>query len=108
MLLSLFAGIYLLVRAINKNFFKTKENNILLTVLILFFIIQTIPNPFEAFYWFNGAVNYVFFIGLLLIIVSEYINLYNRKKINIFRLILLCILSFLLSGGNHITAFAGF
>lgn len=104
---SLFAGIYLFVRAINKNFFKTKENNILLTALILFFIIQTIPNPFEAFYWFNGAVNYVFFIGLLLIIVSEYINLYNREKINIFRLILLCILSFLLSGGNHITAFAG-
>lgn len=104
----LFIGIYRLVRAIRKDIFKsTSKQNLLLSWFILFFVTETMPNPYEAFYWFNGAVNYLFFLGLLLIIVAEYITIYNQEKISIFRVIGLSILTFLLSGGNHITAFAG-
>lgn len=104
---SLFIGIYLLIKSVNKYIFKNRNNHIFLTILVLFFLIQTMPDPYEAFYWYNGAVNYLFFLGLLFVVWAEYISLYNNQKENVFRLILLSVLMFLLSGGNHITAFAG-
>lgn len=104
----LFLGVYLFYRSLSNNILKLeKGKTLLLSFITVFFLVETVPNPYESLYWFNGAVNYIFFFGLLLIILSMYINILFKEKVNPFYIGFLTILTFALSGGNHVTAFAG-
>lgn len=77
--------------------------------LVLFTLLMIwLPSATEGLYWYNGAMNYMpwvftnfFNICLLLYLKDKSISL---KSIS--GLVLSSILSFLTSGGNHVTAFA--
>ena len=108
MILTIILGIGFLIKRVNKYIFKSNSKDwIILTFLISFFIIQTIPSPLEGLFWFNGAMNYTFFMMLLLYEISLLIKYYNINKISnkIFILVWTSIVSFIMSGGNHVTAF---
>lgn len=111
MILTIILGIGFLFRRINKYIFKSNSNDwIVSTILIAFFIIQTIPSPIEGLFWFNGAMNYTFFMMLLCYEISLLIKYYNidktqNKILSIGVIIWTCIISFIMSGGNHVTAF---
>lgn len=102
---TLLIGFTFLNKSIYKHILKTNNKKyILASLIIVFFLIETIPSPLEGLYWFNGSINYLFFFSLLLIEISILINyFYTQKKINIIFSIILVIL---ISGGNHIVAFA--
>ena len=72
-------------------------------------MIQFMPSVVEGLYWFNGAMNYEFFYGVLLILIcwmDRQKDVEGRLK-NILFLLLLCITGLVLEGGNHVTAFLG-
>lgn len=111
MILTIILGTGSLLQRTNKYIFKSNSKDwIIVTCLITFFIIQTLPSPIEGLFWFNGAMNYTFFMMLLCYEVSLLIKYYNidkteNKILPIALLIWTSIISFLMSGGNHVTAF---
>lgn len=111
MILTIILGIGFFVKRVNKYIFKSDSRDwIILTFLISFFIIQTIPSPLEGLFWFNGAMNYTFFMMLLFYEISILIKYYNINKtsnrmLSTIILIWTSIISFIMSGGNHVTAF---
>ncbi len=74
-----------------------------------FLMIQWMPSCVEGIYWFNGAINYGFFYAILLFLICAAINLHTStsKKSSVKTIIISIILTFVLEGGNHITAFMG-
>lgn len=78
-----------------------------LAFIFMIFLIQTLPSPVEGLYWYNGAANYLFFWGVLLCQSAMMVRYFYKEKISVFSLIFATCLSFSISGGNHVTAFAG-
>ncbi len=76
-----------------------------ISLLIWYFYIQTIPDIKEGLFWYNGAMHYLLFLVLTLVLVANIINQYNfgTRYRNI---AINSILGFLISGGNTVTAFA--
>lgn len=74
--------------------------------IMSFLMIQYMPSALEGLYWFNGAVNYGFFFAYLLMHICSIVELQcseSVKKQNL--LFTLCIINtFILGGGNHVTA----
>ncbi len=108
-LLSIYAFIFLSVHILNKSFlqksllFSFTASTVLLAMLVLW-----LPSAVQGLFWYNGAMNYTpwvftnFFNICLLYHVSK--NLKSKKSIAL--IVLSTVLSFLTSGGNHVTAFA--
>lgn len=76
---------------------------------MLFLMLQFMPSAVQGLYWFNGAVNYGLFHGLLLLLICCMIEIQGEitfKK----RVILTMVgafFAFLVVGGNHTTALMG-
>ncbi len=79
----------------------------LLALFITFFIVQDMPSPLEGLYWYNGAMNYMPFclLTLLNILLVCKIHLAPSKKWQYIYLAISVVLSFVISGGNHVTSF---
>lgn len=94
---------------IKKLFKGSLLEGIAIASLMSFLIIQYMPSCVEGLYWFNGAMNYGFFFAVLLVYICLLIELQRGK--NVFKetlLYILCFIStFLLEGGNHVTALMG-
>lgn len=72
-------------------------------------MLHWMPSPVEGLYWYNGAMNYTFFFGVMILLFCLVLEL--MQEIGGWRLYIRvfagCITAFALSGGNHVTAFAG-
>lgn len=104
----IFGTFYLTTRWLLKELITSASYSAtLLAWFLTFFVVQAMPSPLEGLYWYNGAMNYMpfcllTFINILLICKIHLCE--NVRKENI----LLCIsmvLSFVISGGNHVTSF---
>jgi len=75
-------------------------------MIVLFLIIQCIPNPVQAFYWYNGSFYYLGFFSLLLYMVGIYIQLSCqngiKRGVKVRRVIATCVLSAIIGGGNYV------
>ncbi len=80
-----------------------KKTACFLSFILWFFYIQTMPNPREGLFWFNGGIAYVGFFSLALINVTLLISNYN-KDTKISAIVATSILGFIVSGGNVLTA----
>ena len=94
---------------LHKRLGTDKLSVLTLGMLISFLMLQWMPSTVEGLYWYNGAVNYTFFFGLLLLLICVVIDLCKEQsKHAVFgKTVLGILLAVLLSGGNHVTAFAG-
>ena len=78
-----------------------------ITSVIYFLLIQCIPESSarcESFYWYSGAINYMFMLGLGLVWLGGILKHSKTDGIKIYQVILLSILGFLLGGANYMTA----
>lgn len=82
-------------------------------VIVLLIMINSMPNGgirAEAFYWYSGAINYMFMFGLGLLWLGVIFNLFtgagdeSKKPKRIARLVAVSLLGFLLGGANYMTA----
>ena len=71
-----------------------------------FLMIQWMPSFVEGLYWYNGAMNYVFFFSLMEVLICLTIGIgRTRQKKQVISIIAGCITGVLVAGGNHVTAF---
>ena len=78
------------------------------SMVVLTLLVLRLPSAREGLFWFNGAMNYMPFTFLnLLNLALIYENYHTEsKKRRIALIIGTTVLSFIISGGNHVTAFA--
>ncbi len=102
--------IYLVLHMLNKHIWSKRFDR--LSVAMFSFVTTAIiliglPSTIEGLYWFNGAWNYVpfFFLSVLNIALLLVWNTIDRDRKKWVYIILSSVLSFIISGGNHVTAF---
>ena len=85
-----------------------KWTGVSIGILIAITIIENIPFPVEAFFWFDGSMAYMFHHTLylwMMTLIVKYCFTYNKKK-NKRYLAGASVLAALVAGGNNVTAFA--
>ena len=83
---------------------------VIINSLVAFLIIETVPSPVNAYYWYNGAVHYNFMHSCMILLFAAMLGVENgsgRVK-EILLYIAACILSVLCGGSNYSTALIGF
>lgn len=94
---------------LHKRLGTDKLTSLTLGMVTSFLMLHWMPSTVEGLYWYNGAVNYTFFFGLFLLLICIVIDLCKEQNTGaVFgKAVLGIFLAVLLSGGNHVTAFAG-
>lgn len=101
-----FATVYFFYEVFVKGFKADKYTSHSISMLVLFLTVQCMGTQgrAEAFYWYSGAINYVFVHSLSLIfyglLISAACSSGRRRKI---KLALSAVLGFLVAGGNQMT-----
>lgn len=103
LILGMFLCLYFFIRTVFKDVLKIKKHIFLITIAMLAVIITGLPSAVEGLYWFNGAWNYMPFLFLTLVNISLLLRSFYLNKKN--DIVYSVILSFVISGGNHVTAF---
>ncbi len=102
MLLSLVCGLFCLCRALFSGLLGlSKALSGCIAAVAALLCIQLLPSPAQGFFWFNGAVYYTFFFGVML--MSFALGLRYLRRGGAGRLLLLCLLGVFLGGGNFVT-----
>lgn len=96
---------YLLHKKLNAS----KLEAAALACVISSMMIQWMPSGVQGIYWYNGAMNYTFFFGVMLVFMSMLIGLHSHRVIwkNCLYVCATALLGVVLVGGNHVTAFMG-
>lgn len=97
-----------LVKTIAKKLFNYTKNSIvfIISLILTLFAIETLPDPVQSLFWWNGSTYYTFFFSIMLITIASIINFITSKskKGQWGWFILSTLLSAFLSGGNYPTA----
>lgn len=100
-----FSTIYLLHAIFVKVFKGDKYVSLSVCMLMLFITVQCMVGRVEAFYWYSGAVNYIFVHSMSLFFYGLLIGcVYDRGKKRIWDLAAASFLGFFTGGGNQMTA----
>lgn len=75
------------------------------SMLVLLVTVQRMVCKPVAFYWYNGAVHYIFMYCVGLMLVACMMKMVRKPGIGI--LVCTCILAIILGGGNLVTALSG-
>ena len=99
-------GLWFFLRQLCITILKQQSNLTgCITSVIYFLLIHTVPEGAarcESFFWYSGAVNYMFMFGLALLWLGLMIGTIENRKT--YRVVLLSVLGFLLGGANYMTA----
>ena len=87
----------------------SKSNSIILSVILLFMMIEEIYTPASAFFWYNAAIHYTFMQAVMFLMVAFVLRgmTTNKTVISVITGVLATICAFVLSGGNYINALIG-
>lgn len=100
-----FSTWYLLKNIFVKVFKADKYVSHSVIMLMLFVTVQCMVGRVEAFYWYSGAVNYMFVHGMSLFFFGLLIGaVYSTGKKKTLYLAVASVLGFLVGGGNQMTA----
>ncbi|MBO4899654.1 MAG: hypothetical protein J5509_05130 [Lachnospiraceae bacterium] len=77
----------------------------IINILLIFLIIQTVPVPLEAFFWFNGSLHYMFMHSMMLFEAAIILHgIHSEKKsTRIWCIVGASLLGVVVGGGNLIT-----
>lgn len=100
-----FSTIYLLKNIFVKVFDADKYVSHCVSMVVLLVTVQCMVGRVEAFYWYCGAVNYMFVHGMSLFFYGLLISaIYAKGKRRIADLVGAALLGFFTGGGNQLTA----
>ena len=102
---SLVLALRYLYSCLTKRFLTKKVD--FADIIFCFFmigIIQEMPSPVEGYFWYCGAVGYVFLHAFYFCLVGTFICADNTRNSNIVRDILISIGAFFMGGSHYITA----
>jgi hypothetical protein len=103
----IFLGLWGCAHILQKRLLDKKlVPDLLLALFLTFVIVQQMPYPNQGIYWFNGAMNYTPYCILDFLVLSLMLEAFcGTRREAITAAIFASILSFLISGGNHVTSF---
>ena len=107
MLSMLIGSHFFLFRTLFTYYLKLPKNLwISLALSVLFLSIQILDSAGAAFFWFNGAVHYVFMHSCMLFLIALLLLFLKstRKEVQVLYLLLSCFLAFVTGGANYVTA----
>lgn len=97
--------IYLLYNIFVRIFQADKYVSHCVSMVMLFITVQCMVGRVEAFYWYSGAVNYMFLHGMSLFFYGLLIAIvYDKGRKRTAKLIGASLLGFFTGGGNQLTA----
>ncbi len=100
-----FSTIYLLKTIFTKVFMADKYTSRCVYMLVLLITVQCMVGRVEAFFWYSGAVNYMFVHGMSLFFYGLLISaVYEVGKKRTVKLVAASFLGFFTGGGNQMTA----
>ncbi len=103
MLGALLLGVFSLCLALFDGLFRADRRAAVITAAaVCALCTQLPPSPVQGFYWWNGAIYYVFFHGVAMAAAALAIRLVRKGGRG--RALLLVLLALLLGGGNYVTA----
>ncbi|MBQ7766958.1 MAG: hypothetical protein IJ397_08955 [Lachnospiraceae bacterium] len=87
----------------------SKANSIILSVILLFMMIEEIYTPASAFFWYNAAIHYTFMQSVMFFMVAFVLRSATSKKtvISVISCVFATMCAFILSGGNYLNALIG-
>lgn len=101
-----YASVYVFCKIVCKRWLQQERYIWIIALFAEAVLLQGMPSALQGLYWLNGAWNYVPFFFLTLINMAMLIEMgYSGKWRRVGYIILSGCLSFLISGGNHVTAF---
>ncbi|MBO4758597.1 MAG: hypothetical protein J5505_00915 [Spirochaetaceae bacterium] len=108
-----FSAVFFCYYVFHKKLEFGKLESVSFGFLLTMLCLQWMPSALQGIYWFNGAGNYTFFFSVLLVLAVAVISIAseNFEKLTVkicLKIAAASILAFILSGGNHVTAFIGF
>lgn len=107
MLTALIGSHFLFFRILFTRYLKLEKSlRIMLALSVLFLSIQITDSAKSAFFWYNGAIHYVFMHSLMILVMALLLLslMPHSKWGQCVSLILSCILAFALGGTNYVTA----
>ena len=103
-----FGTIYFLHALLVKAYHVSKDLSACITMLVLLVTVQCMPKGVvrvEAFYWYSGAINYLFLYGLELVylglLISAVCDSGNKRRYDV---IIAAVIGFLMGGANYMSA----
>lgn len=102
------AGVWFFFRQLLRKVFRVgKHLTGCITSVVYFLLLHCMPEGnarCESFFWYSGAINYMFMFGLALLWLGALITVIADKKEKNYPIILLTIWGFLMGGANYMTA----
>lgn len=65
-------------------------------------LIELVPRAIDMFYWFDGAVNYTPYYGMMLIMTGMFVRLCRQGWLSTRDMVIMCLLTWFAMGGNAI------
>lgn len=96
-----------------KVFHGKKWQAFFVAFVTIFWMIESVNSPVNAFFWFNGSVHYSFMHGCMLLMAGNFISYVlekkgrNRKTVKCLLLFLASLFAFICGGSNYSTALVG-
>lgn len=103
-------SIFYLSKVLVRDLLKgSLANSVILSVILLFMMIEGIYTPASAFFWYNAAIHYTFMQAVMFLTIAFAVRSLTAKKkvISIITLLLATICAFIVSGGNYLNALIG-
>lgn len=98
------SGLILNKYVMKKNFCRVAA----ISAMIMTFFVLWMPSPAEGLFWYNGAMNYLpwIFADVLNLCLLYDVYKTESKKRKLVMIAFSTVFSFVISGANHVTAFA--
>ena len=107
MLGMLVGSTFLLIRTLFTHYLRLSRSVWgLLTLSVLFLSVHVLDDGKSAFFWFNGALHYVFMHACMLFLLSFLLLFLKARKsaAKVFYLLVSCFLALVIGGANYVTA----
>lgn len=108
LIISIVLSTYLLAYILMRKILRTSiENFLFVSTMFVLINIQLIHSPYDAFYWYNGAIYYTLYYSFSLILCSLIITYYQCSKGWIRNMVITATISvcIFIGGGNIISGF---
>ena len=97
-----------LCRTVGKAAGLSKTTSYCIALFMVIMMLVLLPDTFEGLYWYSSVVNYLFFFSLAIYTIAAISHIYgsSAKSVSFIhaKIALLCVLCFLIGGGNFSTS----
>lgn len=96
-------SLYIALRIIGKRFAGDSKLSLFYAIVLVGIIVAGMPSALEGLYWYNGAMNYLPFVFLAILNLALIVEYYFSGRVR--WAVISIVISFIISGGNHVSAF---